>query len=203
VPISDASGRHTRLAPVERLALPVKLNIHIPVRGPLLEYCVQLNAAISAIASNEISFAPDSFQVPHVTLYMGFAESEAALQGVLREAEQFARSLKTTQFEVSRPYLKDPKRQWVFLDVDSGSAFKGLKVAFKRRVEQFLVPMSWDVVGETPHITLAYLGRETQGVGAVLQSAPTAPPLEASVIEVSFGGARGSCLGSIRSFDFC
>ena len=31
------------------------MNIHIPVRGSLLQYCVQLNAAISAIAPNEIS----------------------------------------------------------------------------------------------------------------------------------------------------
>ena len=50
-----------------------KINIHIPIRGSMLGYCIEINQEIQEITSSGVDFNPKSFQIPHIPLH-GFCE---------------------------------------------------------------------------------------------------------------------------------
>jgi 2'-5' RNA ligase len=199
--IKDNSLNHYYLLPHERLEFPIKVNIHFPIRGSLHHDCIECNKKISEITKNEVSFDPTSFQIPHITLYMGFVENIGNLKLMLEATETYSRSIKPLEIQVSQPYISKPQNNWVFLDVQPSETIKTMKRDIQQTTGKYISPLSWDVVGGIPHITLGYVKHEQKIVEEMLSTAELTRTSLATAIEVSFGGARGSCLGSIKTFE--
>ena len=197
----DRSMFHRYLAPVGDLRFPQKINIHFPLRGRLHEFALSVNREILKIVPTEIDFSPASFQIPHVTVYMGFVKNLQDLQRLMRVTQEFSRNVCPMTVTVTNPYLKEPRRNWIFVDIVESKEFINLKLQFKELANTYLEPLVWDVVAEPPHITVGYIKTNLDTVEKELKKISVDDSFVLDAIELSFGGLRGSCLGSIRTFE--
>lgn len=179
-----------------------KINIHIPIRGRMLDYCIEINQEIQAITSSGIDFGPKSFQIPHITLYMGFVRNQKDFYSIMETIYSITKELKPFEISPTSPYLKAPKNNYAFIDTDRSSQIIDLKRIFKSRLDHFLEPLTWDVVGEIPHITIGYIKSKSNEVDELLSYYELGPNFYADAVEISFGGPWGSCIGTIRTFEF-
>ncbi|MBK9726503.1 MAG: hypothetical protein IPO86_00130 [Saprospiraceae bacterium] len=179
-----------------------KINIHFPLRGEIANYCMQLNKEIQLITKSGVDFSPKSFQIPHLTLYMGFIANEKNYEAVLDEVYHFSQKMLPIKISSSIPYLKKPKRNYLFIDTEQSDYLIDLKLQLKEKVSKWIEPLNWDVVGETPHITVAYIRENFDAVEKLLENYRVGPDWIGDSFEISYGGPWGSCLGALRSFEF-
>lgn len=179
-----------------------KINIHIPIRGSMLDYCIEINQEIQEITSSGVDFNPKSFQIPHITLYMGFVRNEKDFYSIMKTVYSITKELKSFKISPTCPYLKAPRNNYAFIDTDKSSQIIDLKRIFKSKLDNFLEPLNWDVVGEIPHITIGYIKSKANEVNKLLSDYKLGPNFYADAVEISFGGPWGSCIGTIRTFEF-
>jgi hypothetical protein len=201
MPIRDISHRHMCCRPSDFLPFPVKVNVHFPLRGDLYQYATRVNEAVSGAASNEVRFEPSSFQLPHVTLIAGHVESETTFIHLLEATAGAAAALAPIQVTLGPPYAKARKGDWVFMDVNPVAELAEAKRTLARAVGPYLIPLSWDVTSEAPHVTVAFMQDGLNAPAEVLASFGNVVTGVLEAIEVSFVGARGSCLGTIRTYE--
>jgi 2'-5' RNA ligase len=178
-----------------------KINIHFPVRGDLLNYCLKLNEQLRKVTWSGIDFSPASFQIPHLTLYMGFVRTESDYNNVLNTTYNFAKQIKRININVTKPYLKLPQKRYVFIDTKQSSEIISLKQEFKHRLDQWMEPLSWDVVAEIPHLTMGYVKGCHAEIEELLKTFEEGPDFITEAFEISFGGPWGSSIGTIRTFE--
>ncbi len=179
-----------------------KINIHFPLRGNLANFCIQLNQDIQKLIKSDIDFSNKSFHIPHLTLYMGYINNVEDFIEVLEKLHVISQKLRPQKFNLSSPYLKEPKLNYVFVDTDFSSEIITLKSSIKELCDTNIQPLEWNVVAEKPHITLAYIKEDFKKVNEYLKSVHFVPALETSAIEISFCGIRGTCVGAIKSFEY-
>jgi 2'-5' RNA ligase len=201
VKTEDKSSFHRYLAPDSDLRFPQKINVHFPLRGQLHRLALDVNKRINDKTSTEIDFSAKSFQVPHVTIYMGFVHHIEDLQMLMEKTREFFSKRNPLKVSVTAPYLKQPRRNWVFIDLVESDDFIQLKTEFKEAVDPYMEPLSWDVVSEPPHITVGYIKSGFDAVANELEQFVIKNSFLLDAVELSFGGSRGSCLGSIRTFE--
>lgn len=189
------------LIPSSRLQLPLKLNIHFEVEPHLLHYCVEANRIVGSNMSSEIDFAPPSIQKPHLTLAMGYCETETAYAELLILVQNIASELPAIQIKIGAPYFKGPKHNYLFIDIEPQDRIIELKRSIESRLGGLLSPLSWDVAGEPPHITLAYVRGDRQRAEESLSALPLLSSSSFTAISISASGPRGSCLGVMRRYE--
>jgi len=199
--IQDTSYKYNYLIPTEKLEFPVKVNVHFPCRGNFYFKSIELNKKILEITKSEVSFQASSFHIPHTTLYMGFVETFPNLMKTLEIVGEFAKAQKQLEIKLSKPYIKMPQNNWVFYDVMPVETIKLIKSDLREKIGKYMAPLSWDVVAETPHITIGYVKSNQDQVNKLLEQEQEGYIGTAEAVEVSFSGARGTCLGSIRTYE--
>jgi hypothetical protein len=187
--------------PAGFLSFPVKVNVHFPLRGNLNRYAMRVNEAVTSAAPNEICFGPSSFQLPHITLMAGHVESEAKFVSLLNATAGAAAGLAPIEVTVGPPYGKPPRGEWVFMDVRPVVVLGEAKHTLGSALRPYLTPLSWDMKSEPPHVTVAFVHEGLIAPVEVLASFGDAVTGILDAIEVSFVGARGSCLGTIRTYE--
>lgn len=199
--LADSAATSARLlAPSGHGQFPLKINVHLELPVELLRHCINLNAKIGELTETEIDFRCPSLQKPHITLGMGYCTSAKNLQGVLCAVEHFCRNLPKVSISPQRPYLKLPKKNYLFIDlVECGEV-----IELKRQLDVVLVdniiPMDWNVVEEPPHITIAYCRNPKSSLEEAVSKLSGSVGGTCESIGVSVCGPRGSCLGTLRSF---
>ncbi len=199
--MTDKSQDFQYLNPSSKIEFPAKVNIHFPIRGELFFHSLEVNKTISEITRNEIDFQASSFHIPHITLYMGFIENFTNMMSVLNKTEEISTLIKRFEINASKPYIKGPRNNWVFLDISPEDKIISIKEKVRSITRDFITPLSWDVVGETPHITVGYIKSRQDVVKNALQTIRGGISSYAEAVEISFSGARGTSLGSIRTFE--
>ena len=179
-----------------------KINIHLPLRGEISNYCIRLNQEIQKLTKSGVDFSPKSFQIPHLTLYMGFVINEQNYNSVLSEIFNMAQEMNPIEITPTKPYMKEPKKNYVFVDTEQSSQIIELKRTIKEKVSKWIEPLNWDVVSEIPHITVGYIKDNFDDIEELLQDYPLGTEWIGDCFEISYGGPWGSCLGSIRTFEF-
>jgi 2'-5' RNA ligase len=179
-----------------------KINIHFPLRGGISNYCNKLNEEIQKITKSEIDFLPKSAQVPHLTLYMGFVGNKQKYSEVMNELYSLAQEMSPIEIAIKKPCLVGPKRNYAFINTVEHIQITEIKRTIKDMTSKWIEPLNWDVVNEKPHITVAYIRDNFNEVEDLLHSYPTGPNWFGNCFEVSHVGPWGSCLGSIRTFEF-
>ncbi|RZK11272.1 MAG: 2'-5' RNA ligase family protein [Flavobacterium sp.] len=179
-----------------------KLNIHIPIRGGLNNFCVDINQRISAVTNSGIDFSPKSFHVPHITLSMGFVRNEANFEEIMLRVFLFSQEIKPFEITTGNPYLKAPQLKYVFIDTDQAEMIIALKQKLESALGDLLEPLNWDVVNEPPHISLAYVKKDILLVKALLNNYQQSFTFSADAVELSYCGPLGTCVGTIRTFEF-
>ncbi|WP_455076359.1 hypothetical protein [Prevotella koreensis] len=120
----------------------------------------------------------------------------------MKTVYSITKGLKSFKISPANPYLKASKNNYAFIDTDKSSQIIDLKRIFKSKLDNFLEPLNWDVVGETPHITIGYIKSRANEVNELLSDYELGPNFYADAVEISFCGPWGSCIGTIRTFEF-
>jgi hypothetical protein len=101
----------------------------------------------------------------------------------------------------TRPYLLKPKNDYIFMDTIQENLILKIKRELNNSIEHLLLPLEWNVVEATPHITVGYINKNQIEIETLLNSLDNPPNWTANAIAVSFCGGQGSCLGTIKSFE--
>lgn len=190
------------VTPSSEIDFPVRVLVHLPVRGVLYRYCVAANAKIREVTESEITFEAHSFQIPHVTLVRGTVPSKRSLENLLDSISKAVEKIRKFDVTLSRPYVKGPSNHWIFIDVDSDGR---IQVATRRITSLLAARLDAGFsVSESsePHVTVGYVDSAAKRLVAsalVEFDLPSAGRVDS--IAVSFAGRRGSCLGIIREFE--
>lgn len=196
---ADPSINHLLLNPTSRIDFPVKLNVHYCLPQAVFDAVIRLNQRIMEVAPSDISFAPKSFMLPHLTIYMGFCEDNHAIESTLEYFCRFVADLHPQKVSIGQPYLKHDRRNWVFTDIEPISRLIETKRLFSTGTEDFMTSLNWDVVNEPPHVTLAYIRENHDLVEDLLKNWDGPDTAIFDTVGISFAGARGSCLGHIKT----
>jgi 2'-5' RNA ligase len=202
--MKDNTATHKFVSPVDELDYPQKINIHMVLRGEILDYALRCNELISSTTFNEVDFSFDSFHVPHVTFYMGFVQNKDSLTKLMQDIGNWASTTPPRlQLNFSQPYLKKPQNRWCFVDVLPVDKFIEIKKHVRMIADPYLHPLSWDVVSEPPHITVGYIKQDSQKIENKLSAFLSPQHIHANIpaVGISFSGGRGCCLGTIRQYD--
>lgn len=179
----------------------IKINIHFPIRGRMFSYCIETNQKILNITDSGIDFSAESFQIPHITLYMGFVKNDINLKKIMNELYDLSRELESFEIFPTQAYLKEPNKNYIFIDTKQSQQIINLKEKVKNRLDKYIIPLNWDVVNQTPHITIGYIKKDFQLTKELIEKFDAGPPFWAEAIEISFSGFLGTCIGTIRTFE--
>ncbi|KAF0199762.1 MAG: Uncharacterized protein FD166_190 [Bacteroidetes bacterium] len=179
-----------------------KINIHFPLRGDISNYCIELNREIQRLTKSSIDFSPKSFQIPHLTLYSGFVTNENNFNSILNEIYELAQEMNPIEITPTRPILVKPKKNYIFIHTDQSNQINELKRDLKDRISKWIQPLGWDIISEAPHISIAYINNNYEEIEEFLEEYHIGSNWYGDSIEVSYSGPWGSCLGSIRAFEF-
>lgn len=199
--IIDESKYHKVLLPQADLRFPQKINIHFVLRGRLHKLALAANDAIREVTESEIRFSDESFQVPHITIFMGFVTSLDNLEKLMRETHTFSKNLSSVPITLSSAYVESSQKKWAFIDVLEVEQMISLKKEFETVCKPFVESLSWDVVSQRPHITIGYINKNFERVQEYLKSIRTDGHYSLEAIEISFAGKRGTCVGGIRTYE--
>lgn len=179
-----------------------KINIHIALRGKIVEYCLSLNKEIQVITNSYVDFSPASFQIPHLTIEMGYIKNKTTFKNLMNELHDFAKEL--TSFEVipKKAYIQEPERNYIFIDTDKNELILEIKRKAKERFKNWIVPLDWDVSAGIPHITVGFITDNYFEIDKLIEKYPIGPIGIADNLEISYTGSKGTCIGTIRSFEF-
>lgn len=178
-----------------------KINIHIPIRGAANRFCMELNEAVRKLTVSNIDFSPSSFHIPHITLYMGYVNSNKDFDLVMKKIHDLTKTISSFKIQLTSLYLKNPNMNYLFVDTNKVNELIKLKREVKSLCGNLIEPLEWDVAGEIPHITVAYIQDQFEQVNKILPSFNRELTLDFSAIEISYCGPKGTCIGTIRAFE--
>lgn len=157
---------------------------------------------IQEITESQIDFEPASFQIPHLTVEMGYVKTDEEFKILMNELYTFAKGLSAFEVNTQKPFLKPVEKDYIFVGIAENEIIFEIKRKIKERLKKWIVPLEWDVSKGDPHITVGYIGNHYKEVEQMIEKYPVGPTWIANTIEISYTGPKGSCLGTIRSFEF-
>lgn len=184
--------------------LPTKVNIHFNVSSPLFDLCMKINQDINRHALGFINFGIREIAIPHISIYMGYVNSFEQLEDVIESVGKYADTHSIFQIDPVRLYFKGVSRfapQYLFLDMlQNDFLYKQKELMFNQFANQ-LSPIEWDMLNETPHITLGCYKNVTGSAMKAVEKYKDFPICTINQIGVSLCGRRGVCLSNIKTFD--
>jgi 2'-5' RNA ligase len=178
-----------------------KINIHFPIRGNLVDYCYELNSTIRSVTKSKIDFSPNSFQIPHLTIEMGFIRNSLEFAELMESLYNFSKKIKKFTVTVSNPSLSSPNPNYVFLGILEKGIITKIRVQAKEVFKKWIIPLNWDISKSKPHITVGNIKNSFNEVKSVLKNTNKQVEWKIESIEISYVGAWGSCIGTIREFE--
>jgi len=175
-----------------------KINIHLPVFGKIKEHCIYLNKEVSRVTTNKIDLSNNSFMIPHITLYMGYISS-TNFDAICNILDNFVKTLEPLTLSFSSPYIKNNKN-YIFINVVEQEKLFNLKKELYTQIKPFVKDLSWDVVKEPAHITIAYIQKENSKVSKLIENYKIIEKLNTPKINISITGKKGTCLGILKEF---
>lgn len=179
----------------------LKINIHIAIRGAIKNHCLNLNRLIQAETKSLIDFSESSYHKPHLTLYMGYVKKESDLKNIFIQLDRFSKKIKPFILKSKRAYIVEPENNFIFIDSNNVEKIMSLKKEIHLLTKKYFLPLSWDVLAAKPHITVGYITKDINKVRPILFNNSQEIKWSAEAIEISICGLKGSCLGTLKSFE--
>ncbi|PIE45352.1 MAG: hypothetical protein CSA45_03145 [Gammaproteobacteria bacterium] len=176
-----------------------KINLHLPVFGAINDFVLKSNRRILEITESEINFSPSSFQIPHITLAMGFIHSIKDYEAICYKISDFANHLPSLDLTFEQPYIRKPGNKYVFIDVNPANKIIKLKKELNSLIKSDFESVKWDILNEPPHITIGYINDKQKEIEKEFYQTPEVT-MTVNQINLSFTGSRGSVLGIIKEF---
>ena len=172
-----------------------KINIHFPLKGHISNYCIDLNREIQKIVPSGIDFSPNSYQIPHLTLYMGFVQDEESYTAIMDEIFAYSRNMRSFTIKTTKPYVKKPKGNYVFIDTEQSADLIKIKGIIRDKINRWMKPLSWDVVARGEAVWVQSEPLNFYKYVLALKACELAP----SIISFRYIEYRGRCTRSIAS----
>src|SRR5689334_13556253 len=180
------------------LVFPLRANISFTLSHDVREEVLKLNSIIVRDGFSEIDFSGPSAPIPHITLLMGEVDSADDLKALIEALQYFGQHHEPISYEIGRPYLRRPSRNFIFVDTLPQSEFRLFRLELHQILSKFI---DCDLHGgpkNISHITLGYAHGVYPGIDNLIQVARPAKGI-ADTFQIAKTGQRGTCLGAIAT----
>jgi len=181
-----------------------KINIHFNINSELLELCERINQDINDVASGFIRFGIQSIAVPHISIFMGYINSQEQLKEIFEQTSAISKEIEPFIIDPTRLYFKsltENSSQYLFLDVLQREKIMQIKSIFNNVLIDKTDSIGWDFLGEPPHITLGCYKYLSKSIKEIVEKYHEYPKCEINRLGVSISGAKGVCLSELKSFE--
>lgn len=179
--------------------MPVKINIHIPIRGKLFSDCLEINKIINQKEKSAIDFSATSLQIPHLTLLMGTVYNKESLDNIFNTVAELSNKINPFVLPITNPYIKQPNNKYLFIDVKDNGTLEDFQNQLKRKINTEIECSRFGGINFEPHITLGYCASKFE---KPMNFNLSIGEINIDAIEISLSGSKGSCIGSLRTFEF-
>jgi hypothetical protein len=173
-----------------------KINIHLALDKPAIEYCMEVNAGIRSISDSVIVFDVNSPMIPHISLVMGTLLNDVDLLMIKKVVEEAASEFQPIQFHVFPPYLENVRTRYIFSDVEDGKGFVNLKNKLQQSLQDKYMCIQNDY-SDQAHLTLGHIENNREEVKKHLHQIRANFDFLCTEIEFSDVGPKGTCINSL------
>lgn len=181
-----------RLPDKLNLVFPLRTNVSFMLSNDVSEEVRRLNSIIVSDGFSEIDFSEVSPPIPHITLLMGEVDNARDLEALVEALGGFSRHQAAIRYEIAKPYLRRPSRNFVFVDTIPQKAFRLLRRKLHQSLSEFI---DCDLHGgpeNISHITLGYAHGVYPGISKLLKAARPTKGV-ADTFQIAETGKRGTC----------
>lgn len=180
--------------PLEELDLsfPLRTNISFMLSDGVRKEVRKLNSIIVKDGFAEIDFSAVSAPLPHITLLMGEVDHLQDLKTLIQALTSFSQHQAPIDYRIGKPYLRDPSRNFIFVDTVPQEQFRLLRLELDQILSRFI---DCDMHGgpkNVSHITLGYAHGVYPGIQKLVQVARPVVGV-AETFQVAETGIRGTC----------
>lgn len=179
------------------MKFPKCLNICLELNESLRRSITEINDVIVADGFSEISFAPPSDHIPHVTLLMGEVEGEGDFINLTRAVTDFAACQSPFDYSLSKPYLKRPSQHFIFVDTLPQDHFKAFRRSLHDSSGEYMECEHHGGPDNPSHITVGYAKPIYSRLGR-LASRFRRTKGRAENIQICEAGRRGTCIKDLH-----
>lgn len=152
----------------------------------------KLNSIIVHDGFGEINFSRAAAPIPHITLLMGDVDNANDLAALIETLQDFARNHTGICYEIGRPYLRRPSRNFIFVDTIPQKAFRLLRLELHQSLSRFIDCELHGGPKNISHITLGYAHGVYPGIHKLVRAANSVKGT-ADTFQVAETGKRGTC----------
>lgn len=174
------------------LRFPLRTNISCVLSPAILEHVRLLNTIIVTNGFQEIDFSGSPAPIPHMTLLMGEVDDLSGLEAMMAALRRFAVDLAPIKYEITKPYLRVPSRNFIFVDAVPQKAFRGLRFSLHELLSEYIDCELYGGPENVSHITLGYAHGAYPGVDKLVQATQSVIGV-ADTLQVAETGKRGTC----------
>ncbi len=174
------------------LVFPLRTNISFMLSHDVKEEVRTLNSIIVKDGFTDIDFSAVSAPIPHITLLMGEVDHAQDLEALVEALRGFRGHHAAIRYELGKPYLRGPSRNFIFVDTIPQAAFRLLRLELHQLLSDFI---DCDLHGgpkNVSHITLGYAHGVYRGIQKLIQVAKTVMGI-AETFQIAETGKRGTC----------
>lgn len=178
---------------------PTRLDISLRLDGSLLEAVRRVNESIVAAGFDEVCLSPDGGAIPHVTLLMGEVGTPEDFERLSDAVERFSRANEAFEISLGSPYLREPLRRYVFMDVLPVERFRAMRFALHDVLAGLIECEPRGGPDNASHVTVGYAESRQRDLDVVLAAGAVGTG-RASAVQLCAVGARGTNVPRYREF---
>jgi len=133
---------------------------------------------------------------------MGYVCSTVKYEQIVGAVNELAKDTQSFELRLLRPFIKEPDRNYIFVEVLENEALKRLRFIVNSKIHELLEPLPWDVFQEAPHVTVGFVRKNVNTIEDMISAFPSGPIMTAESIDISVCGIHGTCIGTMKSFEF-
>lgn len=181
-----------------------KINVFFTVTEPLNSFCHKINNEANKCVSGFWNFGNNSVYFPHISLFMGFVDSEEQLLNVFKTVSDFSKTIAPFKIDPMALYFKsvsEKSSKYLFLDFLQNDYMYEIKNTLDELLQKDVFPIGWDIKSERTHISLGCFKHLNTKINNLVESYRQFPSCEINQIGISFMGKHGVLIGTIKTYN--
>ncbi len=182
----------------------VKFNVFFIIPEPLNSFCYKINQEINKCNLGLLKFGSNSIAMPHISILMGYVNSEQMLLHVLEEISEFSNTISPFRLDPTNLYFKsfnEASSKYLFIDFLQNDFLVKQKHILDKRLYNEIISIGWNMKDERAHISVGCFKHLTPAMSDIIDSYKQIPPCEITQLGVSLVGKHGMTLGCMKVFN--
>lgn len=182
----------------------VKFDVFFVIPEPLNSFCYKINQKINKCNLGFINFSANSIAIPHISVLMGFVNSEQMLLHVLEVISEFSNTISPFVLDPTNLYFKsvnESSSKYLFIDFLQNDFLVKQKHILDKKLCNEIIPIGWNMKEERAHISVGCFKHLTPTMKELVDSYKQMPSCEITQLGISLVGKHGVALSCMKVFN--